>query len=118
MFTKSQSGFLPGISQFLTIIHEIHKLLDNNPPPDVRGTFLSIAKGFDKVWYKGLIFKLQTYGINGKLLKLMQDCLRSRQNRVVLNRQTSSWEKVLAGVPQGSVLPEGPIGTVYMQNQA
>ena len=37
----------------------------------------------------------------------MQDYLRSRQQRVVLNEQTSSWEKVLAGVPQGSVL--GPL---------
>ena len=52
----------------------------------------------------GLIFKLQTYGINGKLLNLMQDYLRSRQQRVALNWQTSSWEKVLAGVPQGSIL--------------
>ena len=37
----------------------------------------------------------------------MQDYLRSRQQRVVLNGQTSSWEKVLAGVPQGFVL--GPL---------
>ena len=37
----------------------------------------------------------------------MQDYLRSRQQRVVLNGQTPSWEKDLAGVPQGSVL--GPI---------
>ena len=78
LFTKSQSGFLPGdlcISQLLSITHEIHKSFDCNPPLGVRGTFLDMAK----VWYKGLIFKLQLYGTNGKLLNLMQDYLRSRQ---------------------------------------
>ena len=33
--------------------------------------------------------------------------LRSRQQLAVLNRQTSSWKKVLAGAPQGCVL--GPL---------
>ena len=110
LFTKSQSGFLPGdscISQLLSITHEIYKLFDCNPPVDVRGTFLDIFKAFPKVWHEGLVFKLQTYGINGKLLNLLQEYLRSRQQRVVLNRQAFFWEKVLAGVPQGSVL--GPL---------
>ena len=101
---------MPGdscISQLLSVTHEIHKLFDCNPPLDKRGTFLDISKAFDKVWYKELIFKLQAHGINGKLLNLMQDYLRSRQQCVVLSGQTSSWGNVLAGVPQGSVL--GPI---------
>ena len=34
----------------------------------------------------------------------MQDYLRLQHQRVVLNGQTFLWEKVLAGVPQGSVL--------------
>ena len=34
----------------------------------------------------------------------MQYYLLSWQQQVVLNRQASSWEKVLAGVPQGFVL--------------
>ena len=37
----------------------------------------------------------------------MQDYLRLRQRRVALNGEISSWEKVLVGVPQGSIL--GPL---------
>ena len=65
-------------------------------------------------WYEGLICKLQTYGINGKLLNLMQDYLHSRQQRVVLSRQTSFWEKVLAVIPKGSVL--GPLLFLICRN--
>ena len=64
--------------------------------------------------YEGLICKLQTYGINGKLLNLMQDYLHSRQQRVVLSRQTSFWEKVLAVIPKGSVL--GPLLFLICRN--
>ena len=88
LFTRSQCGFLPGdscISQLLSTTHKTYKSFDCNIPLDVRGPFLGISKAFDKVWYEGLIFKLQTYGINGKLLNLIQDYLRSRPQRVVLN---------------------------------
>ena len=37
----------------------------------------------------------------------MENYLTGRQQRVVLNGQTSSWKNILAGVPQGSVL--GPL---------
>ena len=70
-------------------------------------TFLDISKAFDKVWHKGLIFKLKPYGVDGSLLKLIENYLIGRQQRVVLNGQTSLWKNILAGVPQGSVL--GPL---------
>ena len=102
MFTECQSGFLPGYSctsQLLSITHEIYKSFDCNP--------LDISKAFDKVWYDELIYKLKSYGVENKLLNLIQNYLTNRQQRVLLNGQTSKWTNVLAGVPQDSVL--GPL---------
>ena len=101
-FIPRKSGFIPGdsyVSQLLSITHEIYQ-----PPTDMRGTFLDISKAFDKVWHEVLIFKLKTYGIDGKLLKLLKNYLTDRHQRVVLNGQTSSLQNIYAGVPQGSVL--------------
>ena len=110
LFTPSQSGFLPGdscIAQLLSIIHEIQTSFDENPTVAVRGVFLDISKAFDKVWHKGLLFKLKIYGVEGQFLSSLGNYLENREQRVVLNGQTSEWKKMNSGVPQGSVL--GPL---------
>ena len=70
----------------------------------MRGIFLDISKAFYKVWYESLVFKSKTYGVGSNLLKLLKNHLTDRQQRVVLNGGTSSWQNINAGVPQGSVL--------------
>ena len=70
----------------------------------MRGVFRDISKAFDKVWHDGLIFKLKSYGIVGELLLLLKNYLHNREQRVVLNGQTSEWKRIYSGVPQGSVL--------------
>ena len=39
---------------------------------------LDISKAFDKVWHRGLIHKLKSYGISGELLNLLSSFLSKR----------------------------------------
>ena len=94
-----QSGFKPGdscINQLLLITHEIYKSIDDGL--DVRGVFLEMCKAFDKVWHKGLLYKLNQNGISGNLLNTVTDFLNYRKQRVSLNGQFSSWTSIEAGV--------------------
>ena len=105
LISQNQSGFKPGdscINQLLSITHEIYKSFDDGW--ELRGVFLDISKAFDKVWHQGVLFKLKQNGISGNLLKLMEDFLGNRYQRVVLNGQVSKWAAINAGVPQGSIL--------------
>ena len=81
----------------LSTIHDINSSFDCDPTIDVSGVFLDISKAFDKVWHDGIIFKLETYGIKGKLLNLIN--FHARYQRVVLNGQTSTWELIKSGIP-------------------
>ena len=108
LISPNQSGFKPGDSctnQLLAITHEIYKSFDDGY--EVRGVFLDISKSFDKVWHKGLIYKLKQNGISGKLLNLITDFLSNRKQWVVLNGRYSSWTNIEAGVPQVWIL--GPL---------
>ncbi|MEO1917916.1 MAG: reverse transcriptase family protein, partial [Candidatus Thioglobus sp.] len=110
LITKNQSGFRPGDSttnQLLYLVNEIHKAFEDPKSLEVRAVFLDISKAFDKVWHDGLIFKLKQNGISGTLLKLFENYLHNRKQRVVLNGFSSDYSLIASGVPQGSVL--GPL---------
>ena len=93
LFTKCQSGFIPGdscVAQLLSITRKIYQSFDCSPTRDVKEVFLDISKAFDKVWHDGLRFKLQSYGVEKNLLRLLKNYLTGLQKRVVLDGQTSS----------------------------
>ena len=69
--------------------------------------FCDVSKVFDRVWHKGLLYKLQTVGITGHFLQRFTDYLNNRKQRVVLPGVFSHWTDLKAGVPQGSIL--GPL---------
>ena len=69
--------------------------------------FCDISKAFDRVWHKGLVYKLKAAGIWGSLLCWLTDHLGNRKQRVVFPGGISDWTDIKAGVPQGSIL--GPL---------
>ena len=91
-------------NQLLYLVNEIHQAFENPKSLEVRAVFLDISKAFDKVWHDGLIFKLKQNGISGSLLKLFENYLHNRKQRVVLNGTYSNYSLTESGVPQGSDL--------------
>ena len=62
------SGFRPCdscVHQLISVVHEIYNAFDANPSLEVRDVFLDISKAFDRMWHKGLLYKLKCMGING-----------------------------------------------------
>ena len=55
----------------------------------MRDVFLDISETFDIVWHSVVLFNLQAYGFEIELIALLKDYLDNREQRVVLNDQTS-----------------------------
>ena len=66
--------------------------------------YFDISKAFDRVWHRGLLLKLESIGVRGKLLKWFKNYLTDRTQAVVIKGEKSSEKNIPAGVPQGSVL--------------
>ena len=69
-----------------------------------RAVALDISKAFDRVWHAGLLHKLKSYEISGKIFGLISSLLSNRQLQVVLDGKCSQEYPGNAGVPQGSIL--------------
>ncbi len=111
--SEFQSGFTPGDSTINQLIHiNDHILKSLSNLEDVIGCFLDLTRAFDTVWHKGLLYKLEKYGIRdhtlgSKTLTWFSSYLANRGHRVAIDGKTSNLEYINAAVPQGSVL--GPL---------
>ena len=69
--------------------------------------FMDLSKTFDTVNHDLLIDKLGAYNFQEDALVFMKSYFTNRQQRVPVNSDFSMWEKIISGVPQGSIL--GPL---------
>ena len=68
---------------------------------------MDLSKAHDCIPHDLLIAKIDAYGLNRKVLKLVYSYLKNRIKRVKTGSKFSSSKKISIGVPQGSVL--GPL---------
>ena len=68
---------------------------------------MDLSKAFDCIPHELLLAKLSAYGFDNKALAYIYSYLSKRKQAVRINNTYSSFQEIISGVPQGSVL--GPI---------
>ena len=104
LFTGKQFGFISGRSTTLLLLHVFEKwteLIDQGS--NIGVAYMDFMKAFVKVPHGRLMKKIEIYGISGETLSLIKEFLHERRQKVVINGESSLWNDVNSGVPQGSV---------------
>ena len=105
IFSKFQCGFRKGFSAqhcLLLMIDKWKKVVDNNK--DFGAILTDLSKAFDCICHDLLDAKLHAYGLSLPALKMIQNYLLDRKQRTKARSSYSSWENIITGVPQGSIL--------------
>ncbi len=108
LFAKEQHGFLEGRSCITNLLETLDvwtRISDDKGIIDC--VYLDFKKAFDSVPHQRLLTKVKGYQIRGKIFEWISSFLTGRKQRVIVDGESSTWEDMSSGVPQGSVL--GPI---------
>ena len=91
----------------LELIDRSTQHLDKSTTPI--NVYLDLSKAFDTLDHNILLHKLNYYGIEGTALRLFESYLDERQQYVDFDGTPSNYNRILTGVPQGSILGLGPL---------
>ena len=107
-FSQFQCGFRKGYSTqqcLIALIKKWKNVVDSGK--SFGALLIDLSKAFDCLRHELLLAKLNVYGFSLSALRLICSYLFNRQQRTKINASYSSWEEILFGAPQGSIL--GPL---------
>jgi hypothetical protein len=114
ILTTEQFGFRKGVHTENAVFSLTDNIITSlNQRQQVGGIFCDLTKPFDCVNHTILLNKLHYYRIRGKCHFWFKSYLENRKQRVCISphiieyEKPSSWETVIHGVPQGSIM--GPL---------
>ena len=108
VFSKFQCEFRKGLNAqycLLTMVEKWHKTLDEGG--ETGAVLTDLSKAFDCIDHNLLIAKLNAYRFEKRSLAFIHSYLTKRKQRTKVDSAFSSWEMLLSGVLQGSIL--GPL---------
>ena len=106
-------------SKFLTGFRKIHntqyallRMIENwktqsNKRQKTCVIIIDLFKAFDTLNHNLLVAKLKAYGLNTNAASLIKSYLTNRYQCCKIGDSFGEWERIIAGVPQGSIL--GPL---------
>ena len=108
LFSNFQCGFRKGFNAqhcLLAMIEKWHKTLDK--VGETGAVLADLSKAFECIDHNLLIAKLDAYGFEKQSIDFLHSYLTKHKQRTKVDSAYSSWEMLLSGAPQGSIL--GPL---------
>ena len=105
LLSEFQFGFRPKMSTELAATLFLDNICKNGDQGYMVGaTFIDLSTAFDMISHPKLIAKLHSYRLDGIELEWFTPYLFNRNAQVLFNGSPSSPQKMISGVPQGSIL--------------
>ena len=105
LMDEEQEGFRKQhstVNAVLRLVQSIFNGFENNKC--TAAIFVDLKGAFDNIWREGLVVKLHEIGVQGKLLKWINNFLQNRSAKCTLDQTSGPTFETTLGLPQGSVL--------------
>ena len=102
---NQQAGFRAGFRTEDQLFRLTQKIIDGfHDNKQTTAIFVDLKQAYDRVWRKGLLYKMMEAGVHGNLYRWIKSFLTDRTIQTRVNNGLSSKAVLEEGLPQGSAL--------------